>query len=574
MTQATTETAHQTNSTYTLMHKTIGDIRGRFFVPAYQRGYRWDRNDVDRLLNDIWDSRGTDYSLQPIVVKLETQGETESDNVWELIDGQQRLTTLYLILNYIEEKARGLGATYSLSYETRSGSGIEAYLKKPDESKHKNNIDFFHIYQAYCCIDKWFKLFGDETTQRQNARKFEDYLSSSVKVIWYQTEEKDATALFTRLNVGRIPLTDAELIKAALLSTVQDNRKHEIAAQWDLIERDLHRPDIWAFVAGSAANTTDEKYPTRISLLLDTLADEVEELKGKRPRYHTFDKLQPEIIPDKALDFWKKVVSLHAQILGWHEKPTLYNKIGFLVACGQPIGKFISEAKKKKKSEFEKYLISEIKKHINVKCDDFGDLSYEKTNEKTKLQNLLLLFNIETSSKAEVHFSFSKYVVEKWSLEHIHAQNAETLTKVEQWRSWLTEHKAALDVLDVSDEIKLLKTEVNVDDKDITAEKFKGLSQRILKLLNRDEIADHSIRNLALLSRDDNSSLSNSVFEVKRQKILDFDREGCYVPICTRNVFLKYYANADAQQPHFWSEKDKESYYDAIVGRLSPYFTV
>jgi uncharacterized radical SAM superfamily Fe-S cluster-containing enzyme len=164
--------------------------------------------------------------------------------------------------------------------------------------------------------------------------------------------------------------------------------------------------------------------------------------------------------------------------------------------------------------------------------------------------------------------------VEKWSLEHIHAQNAETLTRVDQWRSWLTEHKAALDVLDVSDEIELLKTEINVDDKDITAEKFKGLSQRILKLLNRDEIADHSTRNLALLSRDDNSSLSNSVFEVKRQKILDFDREGRYVPIGTRNVFLKYYANANAQQPHFWSEKDKESYYEAIVDKLSPYFTV
>ncbi len=127
MTQATTETAHQTNSTYTLMHKTIGDIRGRFFVPAYQRGYRWDRNDVDRLLNDIWDSRGTDYSLQPIVVKLHKKADTEKDNEWELIDGQQRLTTLYLILNYIEKKARGLGVTYSLSYETRSGSGIEAY---------------------------------------------------------------------------------------------------------------------------------------------------------------------------------------------------------------------------------------------------------------------------------------------------------------------------------------------------------------------------------------------------------------------------------------------------------------
>jgi predicted 3-demethylubiquinone-9 3-methyltransferase (glyoxalase superfamily) len=77
---------------------------------------------------------------------------------------------------------------------------------------------------------------------------------------------------------------------------------------------------------------------------------------------------------------------------------------------------------------------------------------------------------------------------------------------------------------------------------------------------------------MALLSNKDNSSLSNSVFEVKRQKILALDRDGEYVPACTRNVFLKYYADADAQQPHYWSEKDKDSYFKAIHKMLNPYF--
>jgi uncharacterized protein with ParB-like and HNH nuclease domain len=70
--------------------KLIGDIAGQFVVARYQRGYRWGRLEVERLLNDIWESNGSPYSLQPIVVKKKAEA------VWELVDGQQRLTTLYL----------------------------------------------------------------------------------------------------------------------------------------------------------------------------------------------------------------------------------------------------------------------------------------------------------------------------------------------------------------------------------------------------------------------------------------------------------------------------------------------
>jgi hypothetical protein len=77
---------------------------------------------------------------------------------------------------------------------------------------------------------------------------------------------------------------------------------------------------------------------------------------------------------------------------------------------------------------------------------------------------------------------------------------------------------------------------------------------------------------MSLLSSSDNSRLNNSVFEVKRRMILKLDRKGSYVPVCTRNVFLKYYAEADEQQPHFWSETDKNSYIQEIRNRLKPYF--
>ena len=580
---ASPETTHQKNSAYTLTHKTIGDIRGYFFVPAYQRGYRWDRNDVSRLLDDIWDSQGNTYSLQPIVVKLHKSSEGESDCEWELIDGQQRLTTLYLILNYMEKETKcGLGAPYSLLYKTRLN--CENYLITLEETKHTENIDFFHLYQAYCCIDDWFKQHGDKFSRNKVANKILDCLNNFVRVIWYEAPEgTDSTALFTRLNVGRIPLTDAELIKAALLSKVHSDsadRAQEIAAQWDNIECDLHHKDIWAFVGGVTANKGVEKYPTRISLLLDTLANEKKKPEGKRPRYHTFDTLRGEIEAD-YFNFWKKVITLHAQILGWVEQPKFYNKIGFLITSGKTFGEFANEAKNKKKSNFDKFLDDKIREHIKVKDVDWEDLNYE--NHKEALLKILLLMNVETTSQSEQNFPFSRHIEQNWSLEHIHAQNAEGLTKEDQWRTWLNTHKKALDTVfsdatqleieDVKRDIDTAITEIDAGKAGSFREKFNTLSQRVLKLLNNDSAPDHSIRNMALLSCNDNSRLSNSVFEVKRQMILEFDRKGSYVPVCTRNVFLKYYTEADALHPHFWSEGDKDSYIKEIRNKLKPYLS-
>jgi len=570
---------------YALKHKTVGEIRGHFLVPSYQRGYRWERSDVLRLLDDIWGSEGKAYSLQPIVVKLHRDAEYPEQQEWELIDGQQRLTTLYLIFRFMERDGRqGLRAPYSIFYQTRLGS--EQYLKTLDESVHLTNIDYFHLYQAYQAIDEWFNRRGDIHARNHAAGSIHRYLFDSVRVIWYEASfEVEAIPLFTRLNVGRIPLNDAELVKAALLSkarSVSHDRAHEIAAQWDGIERDLHQPDVWSFIAGLQSGTDDERYPTRISLLLDSLADHQPRDTDAGQRHRTFDALR-ELIEIDFLGFWAEVVALHAQILGWHDVPGTYNRIGYLVATGVKIGDVVAAAKDKRKSEFEQYLTRSIRDHLRVERDDIEDLDYEeKRSGYPKLLNLLLLMNVETCSRAGLRFPFVHHLGKRWSLEHIHAQNADALNKAEQWRIWLSTHARAIDALGAYDESQTqLKADIQAAMEELdsgrsggfTGERFNALSMRILQLLNTDGLVDHSIRNLALLSSNDNSRLNSSVFEVKRQMILELDRAGKYVPPCTRNVFLKYYADADAQQPHFWSEQDKTSYLDAIRDLLKPYLT-
>jgi hypothetical protein len=572
--------AMEATATARLTHKPVGTIRGRFFVPRYQRGYRWDATDVVRLLDDILASGGTDYSLQPVVVKMHRRGATDNDHEWELIDGQQRLTTLYVLLRYMQEHAScGVGAPYSLRYETRVDS--ETYLQTLDPAIHDTNIDYFHLYQAHVCIHRWFEAHGDK--RNSIADTIHGYLFKSIRVIWYEAPgDTSATALFTRLNVGRIPLTDAELVKAALLTAVRstsDERAHEVAAQWDGIERDLHDPDTWAFVAGLGATSGANAYPTRISLLLDTLADKRKRPDGKRPRYHTFDHLRA-MVEREPKEFWQQVVTLHARIRGWLEQPVIHNKIGFLVANKVTLGEIATAADGEKKSAFERALVERIRSLLDLSPVAMGELRYGK--HSAKILQVLLLMNVETATGTGTRFPFFRHSGHKWSLEHIHAQQAESLNRAEQWKTWLLTHQAALAAmaLDTSaTDARALDARIVTALSDITEGKFSGekfstLSAEVLKILGGGDALDHSIRNIALLSSADNSRLSNSVFEVKRQMILELDRSGSYVPACTRNVFLKYYAQADAQHPHFWSELDKDSYFKEILARLHTYLRV
>jgi hypothetical protein len=106
--------------------------------------------------------------------------------------------------------------------------------------------------------------------------------------------------------------------------------------------------------------------------------------------------------------------------------------------------------------------------------------------------------------------------------------------------------------------------------------KFRELEERVVRGLSaygetEDEM--HSISNLALLASGDNSALSNSVFEVKRQEIIRRDKAGAYIPACTRDAFLKYYTDAHAQQTHFWGTKDREGYLTEMLRLLDPYLS-
>jgi hypothetical protein len=557
-----------------LFLRPVGDITGQFFVDKYQRGYRWTSHEVTCLLDDIWANGEKPYCLQPVVVKR--RGEQE----WELVDGQQRLTTLFLVFRYLQRNhLPSAGPQYSIRYATRPDS--EGYLDSLEPALHETNIDFYHLHGAYECIRHWFE--NHERKVSHLASKFLICLHEHVQVIWYEAPPVlDSTTLFTRLNVGRIPLTDAELLKALLLSKSRVGigntaRAHELAAQWDSFERDLQRPDVWAFV------TTDrpEDCPTRITLLLDALAGGP---RGRERRlFYTFDKLREDIENDGPQAVWNRVVDLHAQVMGWFEDRSVYHKIGYLVAVGERFDKLVVVARDRTKSAFEAELDRRIRKSLDLSRSGVEELSYETATKRDKCSRLLLLMNVETVRRLEdssERYSFVSHAAKNWTLEHIHAQNAEELTKKEQWEAWLDLHHDAIKTLPAatSDGRDELLAKIDAVRGVVDRRRFQEVVRDVTALFTRNEGSGrssvhsvHSISNLALLSGGANSALKNAVFEVKRKRVLQLDRRGEYIPIATRRVFLKYYTDAQAQQIHFWSTQDRQRYLEALLDTVADY---
>jgi uncharacterized protein with ParB-like and HNH nuclease domain len=546
--------------------KLVGDISGIFFIPSYQRGYRWDKDEVEMLLKDILENGNNNYCLQPIVVK-------SKDNVYELIDGQQRLTTLFLILNFMKNEGYKpkININFSLNYQTRPNSKV--YLENVDKNLAEDNIDFHHIYGAYKAIKDWF------TKQKNDSETVDDiyqYLCKFVKIIWYETNETEKSIdLFTRLNIGKIPLTNAELVRALFLSRdnnsdVTEEKQIEIATSWDIIEKELHNDDFWGFLTNKKAS----EYNTRIELLFDMITNKHEHEKEK---YYTFYFFSNKINIDKIpiSNLWEEIQNYYLRLKEWFENKDIYHKVGYLVATGSHIQALIKKAENKKKSMFLSALNEEIRQRISVSADNLWELSYEKSSDKEKIENILLLFNVETVrllKNSQEKYSFNAHKSKQWSLEHIHAQNSQGLNKKEDQQEWLKLHLESLRIITQEDpslnaQNLINKIEAKYDNIDRNSfENFYTEVTSVLSEKNRNKEYLHSLSNMALLSFENNVALNNSAFDVKRNKILEMDNSGQYIPVCTKRVFFKYYTKSKDYQLHFWGETDRKAYMDAMIG--------
>lgn len=613
--------------------KRIGVIvegKYKFTIPSYQRGYRWGEREVEQLLNDVFchaNEKLESYYLQPIVVKEKTNKENKETS-YEVIDGQQRLTTIYLLYKYFcknnVDNSSNLPPKYTISYDAREKSwNFLSKYPDCDQLEKDQNIDFYHMGVVYDKIKKWFEEVKDsfkgdyQSIDAQQLRKWmKDYFDDHVKVIWYQVgQSEDSIQLFTRLNRGRIPLTDAELVKALLLqenpgdqSKSEGETREVISMRWEEMEAELHKDSFWLFLTNKDDfRYCTPKYRTRIELVLELAAEAFNETKidsrDELRVFRIFEKKYHE--GGGRQEIWKKIKTAFLQLKGWYENQDLYHKIGFLIASESLIScekdysilgiykSFLEMETYKDKSfvedkdsgantnikngesdkSFNDWLNEGITKCVTT-CfagkDSILDFSYDREKDKGKMQALLLLFNVETmrtNGKRDQRFPFHIYkdvdFQNPWSLEHIHAQNSEELKDEETKQKWENEYNSFIKGDYKSQKEKDHLKEICEHNK---KEYDSGKDPKI-----------HDISNMALIKLEDNTELGNQTFDEKRDTIARQEADGSFIPICTRRVFSKYYtktAMKTAGNPvHFlfWGPEDRWAYVKAIEDTLDKY---
>ena len=622
--------------------RALGDLlEENFFVPRYQRGYRWGEQEITELLEDIlqYQRLTSDrenkvskfYCLQPIVVKRKkwktlNNGTEEELDGWELIDGQQRLTTIYLILSYLSDIRQlinnGDTRLYTIDFETRGNCKIFFENKDFAGSIKTSNVDFYHISMAYIHIKKWF----EESNKKVEVLKTilaEEY---NVAIIWYETQpgfskenqDDNSIDLFTRLNEGKIPLTDAELIKALILQSDQypekeerfiKQRLFEIASEWDEIEASLQDEKMWLFL-----NDTKYQPSSKIEFIFSLLAEKWNEqlpipckidkssrhfeylvfdrfLSAKKEDFKKQSNLNKNTL-DAVNEIWEEIKENFSFLSEWYLDHTAYHYIGFLIAINHSAPKKLIQdliAIKQSKKEFIYSLRIRIAEEIHIKKRKDNSLEFKNPEDlsygvdNTEILKILMLLNIETllkHKKENARFPFHLFKQDKISsLEHIHPQNPEDITiDEERSKTWLSAHQRTLTILSINnieskesadlliEEIKILLVEYN-------KERFKILYSRVIDLYTQiSQIKENEIDtlyNLALVDKDTNSSLNNSFFDIKRE-ILKENKSEKYIPICTQRVFDKYYSSTP-QEMIFWGDSDRKAYFNSIQGMYNSF---
>lgn len=203
-----------------LDNETLFDKEVHYVIPRYQRAYAWEDKEIVQLIDDINDSTGDYYIGSLVVAKVKDKVET-----YEVVDGQQRLTTLYLLLHYLKSQVGAVGKT--LSFDCRPDSNytlthIEALLS--DEKRLADDED--RIEQS---IRNGLKVIRQKFETGDGIQK-DDFLERLRRVILYRIEVPEHTDLnryFEIMNTRGEQLEQHDILKAQLMECLSKRCEQE-----------------------------------------------------------------------------------------------------------------------------------------------------------------------------------------------------------------------------------------------------------------------------------------------------------------------------------------------------------
>ena len=610
------------------------DGQHHFVIPSFQRGYRWEEKQVIDLLEDIKQFANDDnvksdsYFLQPVVVKACKHKDIDA---YEVLDGQQRLTTMLLLLKRLMKR---LGEDEREIYQDNLYDIV--YTNRPqldfDNPNAADNIDSYYLSEAKRVIDEWFK---EQARNKQNLNGFTGSLlyddqKRQVKIIWYAIEENSedivSINIFNRLNKGKISLTSSELIKALfimdydLYAAGDKLSAEQLSMEWNEMERKFQDDNFWYFISDDNRGTQ-----TRIDILFDFVTCRDEGMDADYS-YREFQELydfcreqerkqtDEQFIRDWSNDIhnmrdaWKQVRKTFDRLVAWYEDNMYYHYVGYLVAIGftpLQIYNHLENEKRVRKLADPKHewtvddtMVSLRKKMMErfrqdnkyIKKDAIDEFEYRSEY----VPRILLLFNVECCRKGQnVRFAFDKYKKGHWDVEHVDSQNDATLQEYDDRMRWLKNVKFILGMEHTNRSEELAKecqtlieefaerTKVNVD-------KYRSFYQDINKFYSAESGENDSevdlttkkkdyLSNLTLLDSATNREYKDAPFAYKRYCIVKYDRKGDrFIPLCTRNLFLKYYTDSDKESSYLdnmrWNSSDRDGYMKAMHEAVDPIF--
>lgn len=248
--------------------KVMDVFKNWYIVPSYQRHYVWEEDNINALLEDIKDNylerNDEEYFLGSYII------QSKNDNN-DLLDGQQRITTLFLLFAFLRDYERtenqyrsefqdyiyqgakpmsGIKERVRLTYEIRGNvksfinefiiptnsiiDKWEAIKEKANDSKE--NISIQHMCRALLC----FKKFFDEN-DTIDIVQYVTFINTNMVMIYISADTlEDAFRMFSIMNDRGVKLSNADILKSSNLEVISDKKDMEsYAREWEELQADL-----------------------------------------------------------------------------------------------------------------------------------------------------------------------------------------------------------------------------------------------------------------------------------------------------------------------------------------------
>lgn len=573
-------------------------------IPHYQRGYKWESKNVEKLLDDIKlfkEGEGKFYCVQNITV-------IKKDNYYNVIDGQQRLTTLTILLSYLDHKSM---VHNKVRFPENSIRKFTNKILNEIITNETSNFydqfdkwqsflecypeydlqDIYHIFEVAVSVKKWFER---EISNRESNFKvlFIDKLLNNVKIILNEVEgSQSEEKIFGNLNSKRIPLDGSDLVRAILITRVAREEAKEEADLKNIIfvnERriklgwELDQINAWwskkdvknyfkRFIKIKSEMIGDNNLFNEILYPINNLYLLYAEIQNK-------SVLDLDLIENQnsnTISLYKDIIHLNNVLQDWYDDKEIYHYLGYIFA-NQSRNSFNDIWKLWNSSLNRVCFIEELKEIIktdfleNDDLLDYTDLNINwYDNRKDELIHTLLLLDvIESVKNNRVKLPASAFKRSLEDIEHIFPKVPKDKNNKEIVKFTMLLLKTG-NITEFEYDVKKLEKQLENDD-------FKD---EFLKFLEEktSEIKINSIGNLVLLHKSLNRSIGNKSYGIKRSRIISYHNEGKYIQPHTFKVFVRdFIGNKDEDyiDSEFWIQKDIKDNSEYIKQQINNFFKI